>query len=220
MPKNNKPFRLVAHRRSGNHFLWQALSRNFGIKEVGGFKYHRPYKYAAKKIIETYNCIYLVRDLRDTLIASWHYWMNPRAEPSMNVRPLLKDKSISDYIRGVSDEELKKAGFARKSKVQKNVYDHLHDPVQHWVDYTEWSDILYTIRFEDFKNNQEGTIRKFGKYFGLSFVKNRFKPVNKLVGLFPRKGKIGEWRDTLTKEDKEYIVSKAENALLKFGYEI
>jgi hypothetical protein len=196
------------------------MSSNFGLKEVGSFKYHRPYKYADKTIVDRYNCIYLVRDLRDVLIATWHYWLNPGVEPTMNVRPLLKGKSISEFIRGISSKELNKAGFRRKNRVQKIIYEHLNDPVQHWVDYAEWSEVLYTVRFEDLKSSQENVLKKIKNRFGLSFVRKKFKPIKKLVGLFPRKGAVGEWKGILNKEDKKYITSKAEKQLLKFGYKV
>lgn len=216
----NKPFRIMAHRRSGNHFLWQSMSRNFSVKEVEGFKYHRPYKFANKKIMNRYNCIYLVRDVRDTLVATWHYWSNLSAEPSMGVNAVIKGVTVSEFIHGISEKKLKKFGFKKKTMLQRIIYEHLNDPVQHWVDYSEWSDYLYVVRFEDLKLEPKETLKKISENFGLKFKKNKINPLNKLVGNFPRKGLVGEWKSVLSDDDNEYVISKAKGELLKFNYEV
>ena len=83
-----KPLKIVAHRRSGNHLLWENLHINYDIEEAvmdeqDDFKYHRPFKDAPSDFTHKYTCVLLVRVPRDVLVSNWYYWKNggePRAK--------------------------------------------------------------------------------------------------------------------------------------------
>ena len=214
-------FMVVSHRRSGTHFLWETLNTNFKLIKndsveghMGGFKWHRPYKYTPKEFIQNHLCVFLVRDPRDTLVSGWFYWQRG-AEPSLNMVEFLKDRSFSEYIRGTTVEDMSRFTNMSEDSIDAGIY---LDPVQHWLDYTEWSNHIYTIKFEDVKYNLIDTLSKFELEFGVDRKTNEYTEITNLVGHFPRKGAVGDWRTVLSTEDDKYILEKAGNSMIKLGY--
>ena len=209
-----KYFKIISHRRSGTHFLWETLKSNFDLKKakspegsMGGFKWHRLYKNTPKEFIHNNMCVYLVRDPRDTLTSLWYYWLKG-AEASIGMEKFLKNKSFSKYIRCSYENEAINFGIPIT----------FVNPIEHWVDYTEWANQVYTIRFEDLKNDLVVTLNKFADNFGIEPLHSDYKIINNLVGHFPRKGILGDWRNLFSKEDEEYIIEKAATTMLKFNY--
>ena len=217
-----KNFKIISHRRSGTHFLWEALKSNFSLKksaspegDMGGFKWHLLYNYTPRGFINNNMCVFLIRDPRDTLTSIWHYW-NKGAEACFRMEEFLKGKSFSDYIRGTSEHDLVKFGVSMSFPD----LGHYLDPVANWADYTEWSNYLYTIRFEDLKTNPIETMDKFSDEFNIKKIHNDYKIINNIVGHYPRKGISGDWKNLFSKEDEEYVIEKAGVVMSKFGYDV
>jgi len=227
-PGLDKPLRIVAHRRSGNHLLWENLHINYNLDEALGedgdaFKYHRPYKDAPEGFTDKYTCILLIRDPRDTLVSNWYYWKNG-GEIKAKVNELLKNKTFSEYIRGIDPNELDKF---RPEKDEMDMYlikEHIKDPIGHWLDYTDWLPAVEgTIRYEDLVNQQEKVVIDFGKKFGLEQTKPEIQTVQKDynnigVGYKPRKGIIGDWKNHFSQEDLDYLLDRVGNKMKEFNY--
>lgn len=217
-----RQFKVISHRRSGTHFLWNTLNSNFDLTkpdspegDMGGFKWHRSYRHTPESFIKNHNCVFLVRDPRDTLVSIWHYW-HRGAEASLKMKSFLKGKTFSQYIRGCSLEDIR--GFFVGFNENEIDAGHYLDPVQHWIDYAEWSDHVYTVRYEDIKESYVEVVNAFGVEFNLKPKHNIPKQVSGLVGHFPRKGVVGDWQNFFTEEDNEYVIEKAREYMTKFNY--
>lgn len=202
-----KQFLIIGHRRSGNYFLWNLLKSNFGTDVFPSeknfqFTYHRPLKDSNPEILmKSKNCIYLVRDCRDTLVSSWYYWRAGK-ESGYEVKEIFKNLTFSQYLHG---------NISGKGTL-------FSDPIQHWLEYTEWVDVLFTVKFEDLKIELEKTMKDIGDYFNLLLINSEVKTVNNLVGHATRKGIIGDWKNHFTDEDLDYFWERAGETMETFGY--
>jgi hypothetical protein len=223
------PLRIVAHRRSGNHFLWESLHINYNIEDAAGvdgddFKYHRPFNMAPEGFCEEFTCVFLVRDPRDTLVSNWFYWKN-NGERRLKMQKFLDNISFSDYLRGLDSNNL--------SKFNPEPFDdmdlllltkHIEDPVGFWLDFTAWSDVSHMVmRYEDLHADEEKIIKDFGNRFNLTPTKDPILTIKKdynglLVGYKPRKGIIGGWKDHFSQEDLNYILDRAGDKMKEFNY--
>jgi len=226
----DKPLKIVAHRRSGNHLLWENLHINYDIEEAAGkdgdqFKYHRPYKDAPEGFTDKYTCILLIRDPRDVLVSSWFYWKRG-GEKKAKVAELLADKTFSEYIRGINPDELDKFKPEKDEMDMYLIKDHIKDPVQNWLDYLDWEPhVAGKMTYERVVANPKGVVKGFGEKFNLKPTKDRIWTVkydynNIGVGHKPRKGVIGDWKNHFSQEDNEYVISKAGNKMKEFGYDV
>lgn len=226
----DKPLKIVAPRRSGNHLLWETLHINYNLDESLGsdgdqFKYHRPYKEAPAGFTDKYTCILLIRDPRDTLISTWFYWKNS-GEKKSRVVDLFVGKTFGEYLRGLDPNELDKF-FPEKSEMDMYlIKQHIEDPIQNWLDYTDWKP--YTagmMTYERLVDNPRGVVTGFGQKFNLERTKDRIWTVkhdydNIGVGYLPRKGVVGDWKNYFTKEDNKYIIERAGDKMKEFGYDV
>ncbi len=215
-----KNFMILSHRRSGTHFLWGTLKLNFNLKknnsiegDMGGFKFHSTFEHIPKNFLKSYMCVYLIRDPRDTLTSLWYYWQRG-AERVMRMQEFLEGKTFGQYIRGISMDRFAKLGINIPPTKLIDIYI---DPIKHWADYTKWDKHLYTIRFEDLKENPKKVMREFAIEFGLPLC-NDYKILKGLVGHFPRKGVIGDWKNLWTEEDNVYLKSRLGVIMEKFNY--
>ena len=202
-----KQFLIIGHRRSGNYFFWNLLKLNFGTNIFSPdknfqFTYHRPLRNAnPEALMKAKNCIYLMRDCRDTLVSSWYYWRAGK-ESSYGVKELFEKLTFSQYLHG----DIPGKGIL------------FSDPIKHWLEYVEWADVLFTVKFEDLKMNLEKTMKEVGDYFNLQLIVNEVKTVSKLVGHATRKGIIGDWKNHFTDEDLDYFWNRAGESMEKLGY--
>jgi len=230
MNKNlDKPLKIVAHRRSGNHLLWENLHINYDLEECAGedgdkFKYHRPYKDAPEGFVDKHTCILLVRDPRDVLVSSWFYWKD-RGEKRLCLDKLLKNVSFSEFLRGLDPSGLDK--FNPEPWDEMDMYltrEHIKDPVQHWLDFVDWKPyVAGTMTYERVVANPKGVIKGFGQKFNLESNKDRIWTVKYDyddigVGYKPRKGIVGDWKNHLAAEDNKYIIDRAGDKMEQFGY--
>jgi len=222
-------FGILSHRRSGTHFLWETLNVNFDIRKpdwylkvegVEAFKAHcapdQVSQFFGKdldKFLLDYSCVYIMRDVRDTLVAAWYYW-KAGAESNLDISKALKGKSFSQYIRGASIEETLSYNIDINSLWAKNYLD----PIQYWIDFTKWSGYVHTIKFEDLKLKPKKVIKDFSDKFDLETKNKEYALINKLVGNLPRKGIIGDWRNIINEGDRKYIYSRAGEVMTSFGY--
>jgi len=178
------------------------------------FKSHVPFSDSyLSGIIRTRTCIYLVRDARDVLVSSYYYWKAGR-EPDFRVHAIFNELSFSQYLHGEAVDVGKRV--CGKSFILPEMFS---DPIKHWLSYAEWSNKIFTVRFEDLKTNYEDVIISVGKYIGRNVYDDVVKYVAKLVGHSPRKGIIGDWKNHFSEEDLEYVWNIAGDTMTKFGYE-
>lgn len=215
-----RPVLIISHRRSGTHFLWESLRLNFKLSmrygsnnELIYFKSHTPFSESALGgFSKNRTCIYLIRDARDTLVSSYYYWKAGR-EPQIGVNDLFQELSFSQYLRGGAVEAGKKL-YGEDFKLPEL----FSDPIRHWMSYTEWSNKVFTVRFEDLKSDYEKCIVDIGNYIGRKVAGGKVKYLDKLVGQVPRKGEVGDWKNHFSKEDLDHFWSIAGDKMLKLGY--
>jgi len=226
----DKPLKIVAHRRSGNHLLWETLHINYNLDAALGddgdqFKYHRPYKDAPEGFVDKHTCILLVRDPRDVIVSSWFYWKNG-GEIKAKVDKLLDNKIFSDYLRGIDPNELDKFKPEKREMDMYLIKEHIKDPIQNWLDYIDWKPhVAGTMTYEQVVKNPKGVVKGFGDKFNLELTKDRIWTVkhdyDKIgVGYKPRKGIIGDWKNYFSQSDLKYIIYRAGDKMKEFGYDV
>lgn len=223
-------FGIFSYRRSGTHFLWESLNANFdirkpywypGVNGVEAFKAHcspmqvpRFFNISFEDFLNKYNnYVYIVRDLRDTLVAGWYYWQKG-AENNLDISRGLVNISFSQYIRGASIDKACSLNIDTNSLYADNYLD----PVQYWIDCAEWSKYVYTIRFEDLKLYPIDVMNQFSEHFDVKCKNAEYVIITKLVGNLPRKGIIGDWHTVFSDDDLEYVYARARNIMESYGY--
>lgn len=201
--------KTLSHQRSGTWFLKHTLLENFDI-EVARGPHYSPYNkdgYCVK------NHIYIYRDGRDVLV-SLYYHMKV-GEPRNCIKNINDycDISFKDFLRGQF-----KALPGKRSMIGFN--EIFSNPAKYWAKHTEWVDKHgWCVRYEDLKNKPEETIIKISNMIGVELKNNTPTPVKKLVGINPRKGIVGDWKDHFDAEDLEYFYAQVGNRMEVLGYD-
>ena len=209
-------FLIVSHRRSGTHLLWEHLRNNYGagVDDRESLwdipKMHRlwspKYSSSARKL----NSVYLVRDGRDALVASYHYWRNG-GERLFGASNGIRDTSFSAYLRG------KFPVTTLPDRLSETDLKMFYDPVGYWITHTQWREHLYTLRFEDLIVDPEVTLKNLAQHWKISSTRE-FQPVRKLVGHLPRKGTVGDWKNHFDEDDEQYFWNIAGARMQQLGY--
>jgi hypothetical protein len=155
-----------------------------------------------------FNNIYIVRDGRDVITACYHYWLN-KGTPRYKVSDTIKKHNISfsQFLRGETP-----------TNEIKGRIEHVSDPVCHWVDHTQWVYYAHTVRYEDLKEKLHETLLEISEEFNKPLVYPEPKKLDKLVGVKPRKGVVGDWKNHFSEADLEYFWQKAGHRMLELGY--
>lgn len=228
-------FTIISHARSGTHFLYETLVANFDLRPkkkqnslISGAdrtKFHFTPKQLSElekvggcnmslsDFFNEHNPVYIIRDLRDTLVALWFYYQHAPVNKDP-VGGVIRRKSFSQYIKGMSVGQAKGMGLVGN---EINILS-LLDPIQYWSDFTLWSQCVYTIKFEDLKLNPNKVLEDFSFFFDLRPKTKNYVSIDRLVGYFPRKGIIGDWKNIFSEKDEEYVLSRAQDVMSKFDY--
>ena len=202
-------FKVFSHQRSGTHLLLETLDLNFkDAVNRWGSKSHTPWKGGFNG-----QSIYLVRDCRDVLVSCYYYWKkggSPRTEihGTMKWHPI----TFSEFIRGKLKLDYLPEGWI----------DYAQDPINFWIKHVEWADKMCTVKYEDLVTDPEKVMTEISYYFGVPLndppLVKLPKKVEKLVGIYPRKGIAGDWKNHFSDEDLLYFWIKIGTAMEKFGY--
>lgn len=215
-----RPVLIISHRRSGTHFLWEALKLNFKVStsydhnnQLMYFKVHMQFSNGGyEKLLGKRTCIYLLRDARDTLVSNYYYWKAGR-EPDFGVEEIFRELTFSQYIHGEA------VNVGKKMYGEDfNLPGMFSDPINHWLSYTGWADKIFTVKFEDLKNDFDKSMLRIGEYIGRSVREGNVKRINKLVGHVPRKGIVGDWKNHFSEKDLEYFWGIAGQRMTELGY--
>ena len=194
------------------HFLWDTLQLNLVMEKPANFydfKHHIPT--IPPKIKTDFNTILLIRDGRDTLVSNWHYWKIKGASPGYNMYHVLRHSSFEQFVRGDIHPD-------KKQLIGHPLKDHTTDPILHWAKFARLKDKIYTVRYEDLKLKPKETIIGISEHFQIPLKYKEPKPLKSLVGIYPRKGIIGDWKNNFTDELAEYFWDKVGEEMKMYGY--
>lgn len=205
---------VFGHRRSGNHFLIQSIEVNFN---AGGKKRHEDYQLLDSST-QNEKGIYIVRDGRDVLTSCYCWWKDSGESEMSNIKKDFLKYGFSQYIRGQVEipSYIEAKTGTKKWDIEAGLFK---DPIQRWIDHVESYYGKFTfIKYEDLKTKPDETLTKIQEIIGAEPVKNPFVHVTNLVGLHPRKGVVGDYKNMFTKEDEEFFWEKAGKTMEKLGY--
>jgi len=215
-----KPILIISHRRSGTHFLYQTLKKNFVDNNImsninkGGKMHKVPSSCNIDELNKKRSCIFITRDGRDSLVSSW-YWFKSGSEGMGRIKDVIESSGFSAFLHGDLPKNIIRKRFDGSLPGM-----YLMDPVKNWTRYAEWKKHVYTVKFEELKKKPKEVIIGIRDNFGFSLKNNKdIKTVNRLVGHKPRHGKIGKWKGYFSKEDEEYFWEIAGEYMRELGYE-
>ncbi len=214
----DRRYRLISHRRSGTHFLWETMRRNLGVGTSEDQclwdipKSHETYSSKALARFERSQAIYVIRDGRDVMVANYHYWRRG-GESRMGVARSIREIGFSQFLQGRTGLD------AVPEKHRKFAGAFFTNPARYWAEHTRWADHLYTVRFEDLIADPVACLAGIAAHLGLAFDPGEFEPVRKLVGHLPRKGLRGDWRSHFSDNDLEHFWSVAGKRMKELGYD-
>lgn len=214
------PIQIITHLRSGTMLSWELLGRNFvGVPTYGGslklshthmvpedakVKLHKWYDRLKSTGLPT---IYILRDGRDVLVSQFHFLAK------LNV-------DFKGFIRGKGNPE--SIGPRRKPNLYPWIQERTRrEPIRTWMLHSTWieEDWVDVYRFEWIRKNQRDFILQLRDRYNLKMKYSEPQLVKKLVGIVPRKGIEGDWKNYFDKEDLEYYWSIAGERMVKLGYE-
>ena len=217
----NKKLQVYSHVRSGTHFLMSSLKNNFyqtqdlstSVQKFGHWSEQSDYKrfftniegknsYVCEwgglfgghnytpttKSWSKQNSIYIARDGRDVVVSMYNMSSFRSAED--------QDKSFENYIRSNLDWT-----GAPEKRVEP-----FQNPIKHWCEsVSSWLESgVYTVKYEDMITNFDDVMIKIANNFQLSCEKAEFVSPP-LVGLDPKKGKNGNWKNYFNNKDEQYF---------------
>jgi hypothetical protein len=216
VPVDNR-FRLISHRRSGTHFLWELMRLNLGAGSTDQQslndipKSHQSWSSGLESRYKETRSIYLIRDARDVLVANYYYWKNG-GERQIGVNLSFSDVSFQDFLQGkvpLDDVPDNYREFAER---------YFRDPIGYWLGHTEWATRLFTVKYENLLSEPINTLSLIAGQFELRFDPENYKNLDSLVGHYPRKGVVGDWRTMFSESDHDNFWSRAYVRMNQLGY--
>jgi hypothetical protein len=197
---------IYSHRRSGTNFLNATIKMNFGVD------IKTSHELPGARTDPSHDKIYILRDGRDVLTASYYYWING-GSPHFNIGGTINQYNISfgQFLRGETPLD----------RIDERCihYNHVVDPVCNWINHTRWIYFMYTVRYEDLKNDLHNVMIEISKEFDFPLIYKEAKTITKLTGVKPRKGIIGDYKNAFDEKDLEYFWQKAGERMVELGYE-
>ena len=205
--------------------IYEHLAVN--AKETLFMKVHDAYTFVAEGMPlfpaqATTGVIYIMRNPLDVAVSFAHH-------------------SGCDYDKSIANMANDKNIFGGK---QKRLYDQLQQNLLSWSKHVlSWIDApgvdVCVLRYEDMKQNALETFEKAVKFVGLDYGRDEiqkaielssfeelqrqekekgFKEKSAASTAFFRKGKIGSWREELTKKQAQQIISDHGEVMQRCGY--
>ncbi|MDY2586478.1 sulfotransferase domain-containing protein [Winogradskyella aquimaris] len=178
---------------------------------------HMQYHEKALKTINTNNTkiIHLVRDPRDVLLSHLNYI------EKMDITQK-SHRFITSY-----DSRFEKLKAIIEGK--KDVLEPFDEVLDKFLPWTQ-SDEVLCIKFENLigpngggdKHKQEEAVKSICNHISIELNQDQLENVcNKIYSVKSstfNKGKIGNWRSTLSEEEKKWLNKTIENQITKYGY--
>ncbi len=224
----------ITHPRSGTLFSWELLGANFVGVPVGGGTLRPHHTHMVPEDAKGYKLhgsfflkrqltsverettwydrlnngkptLYILRDGRDVLVSQFHFMKKLRT-------------NFKGFLRGKSYPKSVGVGAEIYPLIQERIR---HDPVRAWMQHSTWieEDWVDTYRFEWIRKNQGDFILQLRDKYGLEMEHKEPQLIKKLVGLRPRKGIEGDWKNHFDEEDLEYYWNIAGERMMELRYE-
>lgn len=197
-----KSFRVVSMRRAGTHFLLHSLKENF---KVGDGLLHLPPDLGTLVTLKKhFDMILIIRNPKDNLSSLYRFLK--QAQNKAMWYPKIDNTSFSDWLRGTTPHEQEMSDRWLKTA--------LEDPIKHWKDNSYLAEELYTVKYEDLKNNFERTMINIKNHYVFNRKSaNWIKP--KKVGPVGQ-GEVPIWSE----DDLKLLKQKAGQRMKKLGYDV
>jgi len=201
-------------------FSWELLGLNFkGVPTgTGSIKPHHTHmtiedaiEYGWYQRLRRTNkpTIYIVRDVRDVLISQYHFMVELNTNfrgflhGAANPRSMIETGPTPPRLYPIIQERIRKR------------------PIEAWVRHTQWihEGWIDFYKYEDIVADQEAFITYLSRRYNLKLRSNKIKTVKKLVGIKPRRGVAGAWKDFLLENEHDYIWRRAGVRMEELGYE-
>jgi len=212
------PIQTITHLRSGTMFSWEILGLNFvgvptGKRSIRPHHTHLNIKDAKEhgwydKLKNTGKpTIYIIRDGRDVLASQFHFLKSLKTD-------------FQGFLRGEGSMPGPKDYPGNPfPSIQRRIRE---NPVRAWIDHFMWIGehwVSSSFKYEWIRENQEEFVLLLKEKYGLVMLYDKPQTVTKLVGIKPRKGITGDWKNHFTIEDLEYFWDIAGPVMEMLGYE-
>jgi hypothetical protein len=226
---------VASHRRSGTHFLMQALRLTFGRKlllhkthslasevrtPAARIEYIGGEHIAVTGPPQQEPILYIVRDVRDCLTSSYHWWRTSMESECGGILPHFRDVTPTAYIRGAVRLEAVPTPHpgcgVNQAHIDLGIFA---DPAGFWARHVEGylGQGVPVIRYEDLLRQPRKTLRDAAGRLGLARPWFPRAP-RRLVGHDPRKGVIGDHRTLFDAATLRLIDERAGAVMAALGY--
>lgn len=218
------PIQTITILRAGTMLSWEILGLNFVGVPTGKGSIRQHHTHMIIKDAKKYHwydklkggkkpTIYILRDIRDVLTSQFHFMVG------LNI-------DFKGFLRGKANP----VSMIRRSEVgviatpahlypciQERIRPH---PIQAWVEHSRWIDEEWVdfYKFEDIVKDQAQFVIWLVEKYNLKLKKSAIKTVDKLVGVKPRKGIVGDWETHFDDDDLKYLWDIAGNRMKELGY--
>lgn len=235
---------VFSHERSGTHFIMNTIAENFGyITEPWWMfeysmaydiyhnetllEYFREYKNqpilnilkshhsssffvdALEEILEDYKVIYIFRDPRDVLQSYWNYIHRMEAFVGK------KTETISEFIHSAPCGAM----LRYQTSQSETVIDRWVDHVQGWIDLSNKvnSENMLLLNYEILNLKFDFALELLEKFLDKK-IQSPIRPDKEKNTVLPGPGIVGNYAKYFTKEDLDFIESKAGDLMRTLGY--
>jgi hypothetical protein len=217
------PIQTITTLRAGTMFTWELLGLNFvGVPTgVGSIKPHHTHMriddaikhgwyrtlYEAQK-----PTVYILRDIRDVLVSQFYFMVDLQTDFHGFLHGRANPRSM------ISSED---GPVPTPSDLYPVIQERIREaPIHAWVEHTQWIHEGWVdfYKYEDIVECQEAFISYLKRRYNLKLYSSKVEKVERLVGIKPRKGIVGDWKNHFTDSDLDYVWHIAGSRMEEFGY--
>lgn len=180
---------------------WQSVARRWPeILTAGGVVKSHCEAEVWRRFLPKTNVLYVLRDLRDTLVSFFHYLNRDESHGNNPGRETLRSGSFQEFLRRPLDDFLQ-FGFSIEGGAA-NVAERWAKHVRGWLDMPG----IVVLRYESLLSDYRTCMYQVASRVRI-WPKLKMSPYSfgEKGAILPRKGVVGDWSEYFSEEDLDFL---------------